>query len=227
MAPGEAPAVLAQGAQLLNHARLPRSFFDRPAVEVVPELLGRILVRSLPGRVRLAGRIVEAEAYEPGDPASHGFRGPTPRNASMFGDPGHLYTYFTYGHHWMANVVTRGPGEGSAVLLRALEPLEGLGEMAARRGRTDPRDLCSGPGKLAQAFGLDKTHDGSDLVRGRVVWLEAGEVLAPGSIARGPRVGVSVGMEQEWRFCEVDSPWVSRWRGAPPPRSSRRVMPRR
>jgi DNA-3-methyladenine glycosylase len=184
-------------------------------VDVAPDLLGRTLVRALPGRLRLSGRIVETEAYEPGDPASHGFRGPTPRNLSMFGEPGHLYTYFTYGHHWMANVVTRGPGEGSAVLLRALEPLEGLEEMAARRGRSEPRDLCSGPGKLAKALGLDRSHDWADLVRGRVVWLEAGEPLAPGRIMRGPRVGVSVGMEQPWRFSEADSPWVSRWRGAP------------
>jgi DNA-3-methyladenine glycosylase len=205
---------------------LSRSFFDRPAVEVAPELLGRVLVRSLPGRIRLAGRIVEAEAYEPGDPASHGFRGPTPRNASMFGEPGRLYTYFTYGHHWMANIVTRGPGEGSAVLLRALEPLEGLGEMAARRGRADPRDLCSGPGKLAKAMELDKGHDGADLVKGRVVWLEAGATLMPGQIARGPRVGVSVGRDQDWRFWEADSPWVSRWRPGPAPRPSRAPPPR-
>jgi DNA-3-methyladenine glycosylase len=182
-------------------------------------------VRRLPSRVRLSGRIVEAEAYEPDDPASHAFRGPTPRNGSMFGEPGRLYTYFTYGHHWMANVVTRGRGEGSAVLLRALEPLEGLDEMAVRRGRADPRDLCSGPGKLAKALGLDRAHDGSDLVGGRIVWLEAGEAVAPGSIARGPRVGVSVGMQQDWRFWEAESPWVSRWRGAPPPR--RRAKPPR
>jgi len=196
-------------------------------VEVAPELLGRVLVRALSRRIRLSGRIVETEAYEPGDPASHGFRGPTPRNVSMFGEPGRLYTYFTYGHHWMANVVARGPGEGSAVLIRALEPLEGLEEMAARRGRSDPRDLCSGPGKLAKALGLDKRHDGADLVRGRVVWLEAGEPLAPGRIERGPRVGLSVGMERDWRFWEADSPWVSRWRPAPAPRTRGRARPPR
>lgn len=222
MATGQASTVPAEGKAGLSHARLPRRFFDRPAVEVAPELLGRILVRSLPG-IRLAGRIVETEAYEPGDPASHGFRGPTPRNASMFGEPGHLYTYFTYGHHWMANVVTRSAGEGSAVLLRALEPLEGLEEMAARRDRTDPRDLCSGPGKLAKALGLDRAHDGADLTRGRVVWIETGEPVAAQRIACGPRVGLSVGMEQDWRFFEVASPWVSRWRGAPRARPSRRA----
>jgi len=97
----------------------------------------------------------EAEAYEPGDPASHAFRGPTPRNGAMFEEPGHLYVYFTYGHHWMMNAVTRRPGEGSAVLLRAAEPLEGVARMARHRGRTGALDLCSGPGKLAQAFGAD------------------------------------------------------------------------
>jgi len=188
---------------------------------VAPDLLGRLLVRMLPGRIRLAGRIVEVEAYEPGDPASHGFRGPTPRNATMFGEPGHLYTYFTYGHHWMANVVTRRAGEGSAVLLRALEPLQGLDKMAERRGREKPGDLCSGPGKLAQALELDRSHDGADLVKGRVVWLEVGEPVPPRAIERGPRVGVSVGMDRDWRFWERDSPWASRWRPAPPPRSSR------
>jgi DNA-3-methyladenine glycosylase len=222
----EARALPAEGTPSLSRARLARAFFDRPAVEVAPDLLGRVLVRVLPGGARLAGRIVEAEAYEPGDPASHGFRGPTPRNASMFDTPGHLYTYFTYGNHWMANVVTRARGEGSAVLLRALEPLEGLEEMAARRGRADPLDLCSGPGKLAKALGLDRAHDGADLVRGRVVWLEAGEPVEASRIRCGPRVGVSVGGEYDWRFFEADSPWVSTWRGAPRPRASRRRPPR-
>jgi DNA-3-methyladenine glycosylase len=221
----EARTVPAEGAPVLSHARLPRAFFDRPAVEVAPELLGRVLVRILPRGVRLAGRIVETEAYEPGDPASHGFRGPTPRNATMFGAPGHLYVYFTYGHHWMANVVTRGRGTGSAVLLRALEPLEGLDPMRERRDRSDPLDLCSGPGKLAKALGLDRTHDGVDLVHGRAVWLEAGTPLAGGRIRRSTRVGVSVGVEQEWRFYEADSPWVSKWRGAPPPRTRRAPRP--
>jgi DNA-3-methyladenine glycosylase len=221
----ETRAIPAEGTPALSRARLPRAFFDRPAVEVAPELLGRVLVRTMPGGERLAGRIVEAEAYEPGDPASHGFRGPTPRNRSMFGAPGHLYTYFTYGNHWMANVVARGRGVGSAVLLRALEPLEGLERMREHRGRTDPLDLCSGPGKLARAFGLDRAHDGADLVRGREVWLEAGVPLAPDRIRRSTRVGVSVGGEQEWRFFETDSPWVSKWRGAPPPRARRPPRP--
>jgi DNA-3-methyladenine glycosylase len=192
-------------------------------VEVAPELLGRVLVRRLPDGERLSGAIVEVEAYEPGDPASHGFRGPTPRNASMFGPPGRLYVYFTYGHHWMMNVVARESGAGSAVLLRALEPLEGLARMAAHRGREDPRDLCSGPGKLAQALAVDRACDGADLVRGREVWLEEGAQAARGEIVVGTRVGVSVGVEEEWRFMLRDNPWVSRGRPGPP--SGRRGKP--
>jgi DNA-3-methyladenine glycosylase len=166
--------------------------------------------------MRLSGRIVEVEAYEPGDPASHGYRRMTARNASMFGPPGRLYVYFTYGHHWMMNVVTRGEGEPSAVLLRAAEPLEGIEEMQRRRGRSLLRDLCSGPGKLCQALGVDRAQDGADLVRGRSVWLEAGVPVAPERIAVGIRVGVSVGLEQEWRYRVADDPFVSRGRPGPP-----------
>jgi len=202
--------------------RLPRSFFARPALEVAPDLLGRVLVRRLPDGVRLAGRIVEAEAYEPGDPASHGFRGPTPRNLVMFGEPGHLYVYFTYGNHWMLNAVTRGPGEGSAVLLRALEPLAGLDRMARHRGRAQPRDLCSGPGKLAQALAVDRSQNGADLVRGDEVWIEGGAPPPPDRIASGIRVGVNVGADSPWRFWVAGDPFVSRGRPGPTTRGARR-----
>ncbi len=208
----------------MSRRRLSRAFFDRPAVEVAPALLGRVLVRTLADGARLSGRIVEAEAYEPGDPASHGFRGPTPRNRTMFGPPGHLYVYFTYGHHWMMNVVTRAQGHGSAVLLRALEPLEGLETMAAARGRSAPRDLCSGPGKLAQALAVNRDQDGEDLVRGHVVWLEAGAPPSSSYVATGGRIGVSVGAEPQWRFWERDSEWISPGRPGPP--SPRRRTPR-
>jgi DNA-3-methyladenine glycosylase len=200
----------------LSSARLRRGFFARPAVEVAPDLLGRTLVRRLPDGSRLSGRIAEAEAYEPGDPASHGFRGPTPRNATMFGAPGHLYVYFTYGHHWMLNVVTRPLGEGSAVLLRALEPLEGHAEMARRRGRGAPRDLCSGPGKTAQALGADRDLDGDDLVHGDRIWLEAGTPAPAAEIVSGIRVGVSVGHDRAWRFWVEGDPWISPGRPRPP-----------
>jgi DNA-3-methyladenine glycosylase len=175
-----------------------------------------MVVRRLPDGTRLAGRIVETEAYEPGDPASHGFRGPTPRNAAMFGPAGRLYVYFTYGNHWMANVVTGREGEGRAVLLRALEPREGLDEMGRRRGRDAILDLCSGPGKLAQALAVDRSLDGSDLVRGRRVWIEVGDPVPPTLTASSVRVGVRVGLEHRWRYFVRDDPFVSRSRPGPP-----------
>ena len=186
-----------------------------------------MLVRRLPDGTRLSGRIVETEAYEPGDPASHGFRRMTARNASMFGPAGHLYVYFTYGNHWMMNVVTRRAGIGSAVLLRAIAPLEGIEGMGAARGRERLRDLGSGPGKLAQALSVDRSHDGIDLVRGREVWIEAGSPVAPDAVATSARVGVRVGLEERWRFFVAGDPFVSRGRPGPPtgplpPRPTRR-----
>ena len=222
MADLEAATVPPEGAGALSRRRLPRSFYERPAVEVAPDLLGRVLVRILPGGRRLSGRIVEAEAYEPGDPASHGFRRETARNRTMFGSAGHLYVYFTYGNHWMLNIVTRRTGEPSAVLLRALEPIEGLDAMRAARGRTDAVGLCSGPGKLAQALSVDRTADGVDLVRGDVLWLEAGAPVDPAEVVVGPRVGLTVGVDEPWRFLERGSGFVSKGRPGPSSRSRRR-----
>lgn len=193
-------------------------------MEVAPDLLGRTLVRQLPDGARLAGRIVETEAYEPGDPASHGFRGMTARNGAMFGPAGHLYVYFTYGNHWMMNAVTRGPGEGSAVLLRAVEPVEGLDAMARARGRDRPVDLCSGPGKLAQALSVDRSHDLVDLVTGTEVWIERGTPV-PGLVETSARVGVRVGLERQWRFFVAGDPFVSRGRPGPPT-NARRALTR-
>jgi DNA-3-methyladenine glycosylase len=201
--------------------RLPRSFYRRPAFEVAPDLLGQVLVRHLPDGSRLAAAIVEAEAYEPGDPASHAFRRMTSRNAVMFGPPGHLYVYFTYGNHWLMNAVTRREGEGSAVLLRAAIPLEGRERMAQLRGRDEDRELCSGPGKLAQALGVTGLENGEDLVRGDAVWMETG--APPPRVATGIRVGVNVGLEERWRFWAEGDPFVSRGRPGPPSRSRRRV----
>lgn len=185
-------------------------------MEVAADLLGRILVRRLPDGARLAGRIVETEAYEPGDPASHGFRGMTARNATMFGPAGHLYVYFSYGNHWMMNVVTRGSGEGSAVLLRAIEPEAGLNAMARARGRDRPLDLCSGPGKLAQAFSVDRSQDGVDLVIGHEVWIERGTPTSDALVATSARVGVRVGFERPWRFFVAGDRFVSPGRPGPP-----------
>lgn len=205
----------------MSRRRLPRGFFARPATEVAPELLGRVLARRLEDGRLLRGRIVEVEAYEPGDPASHGSRRRTAFNDAMFGPPGRMYVYFTYGNHWMANVVTRRDGEPSAVLLRALEPLEGLDEMRRRRGRERPTELCAGPGRLCQALGIDRELNLDDLVHGSRVWLESGSPATPGEIAHGIRVGVSVGAEREWRFWVRDHPHVSR--GRPGPTASRRA----
>jgi DNA-3-methyladenine glycosylase len=205
---------------------LSRAFYERPATEVAPDLLGRVLVRVLPDRRRLSGRIVETEAYEPGDPASHGYRRMTDRNRTMFGPAGHLYVYFTYGNHWMLNVVTRRTGEPSAVLLRALEPLEGLDAMRAARHRDEMIGLCSGPGKLAQALSVDRTSDGADLVRGDRLWVEAGTPVSTAEIASGPRVGVSVGVEEPWRYRERGNSFVSKGRPGPASRSRRRSATR-
>jgi DNA-3-methyladenine glycosylase len=193
--------------------RLPRSFYARPSTELAPELLGHVLVRRSPDGSRSSARIVEVEAYEPDDPASHAFRGQTPRNATMFGPAGHLYVYFTYGMHFCMNAVARGPGEGSAVLLRAGEPLEGLWEMRARRGREDVRDLCSGPARLAQALAIGRDVDGADLVDGDAIWIERGARI--GAIGVGPRVGVHE-VDRPWRFWLDGSPFVSRGRPGPP-----------
>jgi DNA-3-methyladenine glycosylase len=169
---------------------------------------------------------VEAEAYEPGDPASHGSRRLTGFNATMFGPPGRLYVYFTYGHHWMMNAVTRPSGDASAVLLRAIEPLEGVELMIANRGRDAITDLCSGPGKLTQALGVDRTLDGTDLVRGPDVWIEGGYPLAREDVGAGVRVGVSMGLDRDWRFVERGSAFLSKGRPGPPSRSPRRSATR-
>ena len=142
---------------------LPKDFYRRPAELLAPLLLNKLLVVA-DGR---AGRIVEAEAYAGDDPASHAFRGRTARNATMFGPAGHLYVYFTYGMHWCANAVCGQDGEGTAVLLRALEPLAGLDLMWQARPRArSERDLCSGPAKLTQALGIAGGADGADLASG-------------------------------------------------------------
>jgi DNA-3-methyladenine glycosylase len=200
--------------------RLPRSFYARPATDVAPDLLGHVLVRALPDGTRLAARVVEAEAYEPDDPGSHAFRGLTPRNEVMFGSPGHLYVYFTYGMHHCMNAVTRRRGQGSAVLLRAAEPLEGLEVMRRLRGRDRSADLCSGPGRFTQALSIARPHDGADLVDGDVVWFERG--TRSETVGVGIRVGVH-DTSRSWRFWLEGNPFVSRGRPGPPsPRSGAR-----
>jgi len=165
---------------------------------VAPALLGQTLVRG--GR---AGRVVEVEAYcGSEDPGSHAYRGRTARNATMFGPPGHLYVYFTYGMHWCANAVCGDEGTGWAVLLRALAPVGGMDEMrAARPAARRERDLCSGPAKLCQAFGIDRSMDGADLVSGSLgIRICRGARVPAGAVVQTTRVGLSAGAEHPWRW---------------------------
>ena len=192
--------------------RLPRSFYARPSPEVAPDLLGRLLVRRLPDGRRLSARIVETEAYQEGDPASHSYGGRTRRTEVMFGRPGRLYVYFTYGMHFCMNVVTGQDGEGSAVLLRAAEPVEGLEDMARRRSAADPRLLCSGPARLCQALGVARAESGTDLVRGHELWVLSGEPVPPSRIGVTARVGIRDGIDRRWRFLVTGDPFVSRAR---------------
>jgi DNA-3-methyladenine glycosylase len=194
--------------------RLPRSFFERPSTDVAPDLLGRVLVRTLPSGERLVVRLVETEAYQEDDPASHSFGGRTARTEVMFGPPGHVYVYFTYGMHFCMNVVTGATGEGSAVLLRAAEPLAGLDRMRALRGVDDVRALCSGPANLCRALGIDRTNNGDDLVRGSTLALHVGDRVPTSSIGVTPRIGIRHAVERPWRFVVRDDPYVSRARPA-------------
>jgi DNA-3-methyladenine glycosylase len=192
---------------------LDRAFYAQDARKLAPQLLNKVLVHRDPDGGRLAVRIVEVEAYAGADdPGSHGYRGPSRRNATMFGPPGHLYVYFTYGMHWCANVVGGADGVACGVLLRAAEPMTGIEIMRARRpaARHDV-DLCSGPARLAQALGLTGSHDGTDLVRGALRVLDDG--MAP---PRRPTVTARVGLragrgdEHRWRFFVPGNPNVSR-----------------
>ena len=198
---------------------LPRSFFARDPLDVAPELLGKLLVRRAPEGDR-AGRIVEVEAYRGADdPASHAFRGPTPRTTTMFGPAGHLYVYFSYGMHWCANVVCARPDEAAAVLIRALEPVRGVEAMtAARPGARRPVDVSNGPAKLCEALGITGTDDGADLRSGdRGIRIVDDGTPPPAEPGVGPRVGISVAVEQPWRWFDPQSPFVSR---APGPRAA-------
>jgi DNA-3-methyladenine glycosylase len=184
-------------------APLDRDFFSRDAVAVAQQLIGCELIHEGVG-----GIIVETEAYRQDDPASHSHRGPGGRAAVMFGPPGHLYVYRSYGLHWCVNLVCGPEGHGAAVLLRALAPTRGLDAMRARRGG-DGRPLAAGPGRLTQALAIDGTHDGRPAVGpGAVVSLVAGS--EPVALARGPRIGISVAREVPWRFGLAGSPHLSR-----------------
>ena len=190
-----------------------REFFARSVHDVAPEMIGATFLCDGVG-----GTIVEVEAYDAEDPAAHGFRGRTARNTSMFGAPGHAYVYRSYGVHWCVNFVCDGEGVPAAVLVRALEPTHGVDMMRARRGVTDERALCSGPGKLCQALAITRAQDG--------VALDAPPFAlhprpTPVAVVRGPRIGITKAADKNWRYGLADSRFVSR--PFPRPKTRRRL----
>jgi DNA-3-methyladenine glycosylase len=182
--------------------KLNRSFFARSVHEVAPELIGATLLFNGVG-----GVIVEVEAYHHTDPAAHSYNGKTDRNAVMFGPPGYAYVYRSYGIHWCVNFVCEAEGSASAVLIRALAPTEGLAAMRRRRGVREERLLCSGPGRVCQALGITRAHNGLALDRPP---FELRARAERAEIASGPRIGITKAVEHPWRFGLARSPYLSR-----------------
>jgi DNA-3-methyladenine glycosylase len=194
-------------SERLKIRRLVRDELPVRTVQLARFLIGKTLVHDLP-RGRLVGRIVETEAYVSGDAASHTFRGMTARNRPLFLQRGHAYVYFCYGNHFMLNVSAQREGIGEGVLLRAIEPLEGIAQMERNRGTDRVLDLARGPGRLAEAFGVDRRLDGVDLVGDSVLWV--GAALRPvRRIGVSVRIGISKEAERLLRFYERGSPFVS------------------
>ena len=208
------------GEGLLGRRPLEQGFYARPTLLVARQLLGQLLVHESPDGVT-AGRIVETEAYlGPNDPASHAYRR-TARSRVMWGPPGHAYVYFTYGNHFCLNVVTESEGVAGAVLLRALEPVEGLELMRRRRQVGQDRLLCSGPGRLTQAMGITGQHNGLDLCR-PPLYLLPGDLRADEQVGCSGRVGIRRAAGWPWRFFIEGNPHVSAARPAPPASGPRR-----
>ena len=193
--------------------RLQRAFFARDTLAVARALLGQRLVRHLEGQ-RVSGRIVEVEAYVgENDAACHASHGRTARNAVMFGPGGHAYVYFIYGMHHCFNVVTEEEDMPAAVLVRALEPVEGINLMRLRRGGRDGIELTNGPAKLCYALAIDRSLNGTDLVLGDELWIEREDILDSDQVDSGPRVGIrgdQMALAVPWRFWVKDSQYVSK-----------------
>lgn len=189
---------------------LAREFYHgKDTLEITQQLLGKILVHESPSGLT-SGRIVEVEAYcgNPQDPACHASKGKTKRNEMMFGPPGNAYVYFSYGMHHCFNVVVQEQGIADAILIRALEPLEGLVLMQRRRGVADKKMLCSGPGRLCQALDITINHNGVDLTKPPLYLID--DSYSPESIESSPRIGISQARELPWRFFVTGSQYVSR-----------------
>jgi len=187
--------------------RLRRADLPADAAALATFLIGKTLIRDLAG-TRLAGRIVETEAYPPGDASGHAFVGPTRRNRSLFLNRGHAYVYFGYGLHYLLNVSAETAGTGAGVLLRAAEPVEGIETIEQNRGTARLTDLARGPARLAQAFAVDLSFDGIDLTTDRTLWV-ANEIRPAGEIGRSVRIGITKAVDRELRFFERGSPFVS------------------
>ena len=187
----------------------PRSFYARDTVKVAPDLLGKYLVRVCP-RGTIVGMIVEVEAYRGSDdPASHAFRGQTPRNTPMFGNPGHAYVYFTYGNHYCLNITTEKAGTPGAVLLRALEPVEGIDTMRQFRPNVSDSELTNGPGKLTKALAIDKSLNEQDMtIRGPLFVTDPEK--GGFEIWSSTRLGIGEGLDRLWRFYIKGNPYVSK-----------------
>jgi DNA-3-methyladenine glycosylase len=185
--------------------RLTRDFYDRSVHDVARDLIGCVVRHGAS-----AGRIVETESYHMDEPACHAYAGLTGRTSTLFGEPGRAYVYFSYGIHSLLNAVAEGEGTGAAVLIRALEPVEGIERMRARRGLEQLEDLCSGPAKLTQALAIDLALNGTSLIEGpiEIVARERGATVP--RIAIGERIGITKAADLPWRFCDADSRHVSR-----------------
>jgi DNA-3-methyladenine glycosylase len=181
------------------------SFYNRPVLEVARDLVGSVIAHR-----GCSGVIVETEAYHDSEPACHAFVGLTPRTQVLFGTPGRAYVYRSYGIHALLNAVCEPEGVGAAVLIRALEPLEGVDLMRARRGVQRIEDLCSGPGKLTRALGVELEHNGADLERGPIIFSVRPAAWGDVSVAVDRRIGITKAAELPWRFCAAGSRFLSR-----------------